>query len=411
MDRYIMKNGKSIQFKRTATLCLMGFLLIFGYAIARPCIDSLFLEHYSSDALPKAWLITAFIGIFVIAIYNNFNQKYAILSLYGGVSLVCAGLLGVLLIAYFAGFVPAIFILYIWKELYMVVLMETYWSFADIVFSISTARYTYGLVLTMSSLGGIIGNLAVGPFARVVGSKVALCSLVLFLFLGFVIAYLARSISDEKPQSSGSKTQVGLGLKTMWSSRYLMPLGLLVCTVQMVIGLIDYRFNTMLSFEFSDTDLRTQVLGQIHAAVNVISISIQLCTGPLLKLIGIGNAFKSIPFLLAAVMFSFVLMPHFALMLAVKISSKALDYSLLRGVKEILYIPLSRAEKTQGKGIIDIFMYRLARGFVAALLMGLIAIGATGYVMEIALCLVFLWLILAIVIARRYRSLVRVQDN
>jgi AAA family ATP:ADP antiporter len=406
-----MKNAKSIQFKQTVTLCFMGFFLIFGYAFARPCIDSLFLEHYSSDALPKAWLITAFFGIFVIGIYNRFNQKYAILSLYGRASLVCAGILIILLAFYFAGFVPAIFILYIWKELYMVVLMETYWSFADIVFSINTARYTYGLALAMSSIGGIIGNLVVGPFARLFGSQVALCSLIFFLLIGVAIAYLARSVSDEKPKYAGDNARVDLGIKTLWSSRYLVPLGLLVCTVQMVIGLIDYRFNTMLSAEFVNTDMRTQVLGQIHAAVNVISISIQLCTGPLLKLIGISNAFKGIPFVLAAIMCSFVIMPHFALMLGVKISSKALDYSLLRGVKEILYIPLSREEKTQGKGIIDIFMYRLARGLIALLLMALIGCNLTSFVMPIALGLVFLWLILAIIIAKRYQGLVKPQDN
>jgi ATP/ADP translocase len=305
--------------------------------------------------------------------------------------------------------VPAIFILYIWKEIYMVVLMETYWSFANIVFSISTARYTYGLALAMSSVGGIIGNLVVGPFARIMGTKVALCSLVFFLLIGALISYLARSVSDEQPHKK--KIDINMGLQVMIKSRYLILLGLLVCTVQMVIGLIDYRFNTMLSENYTNTDIRTQVLGQIHAAVNVISISIQLCTGPLLKFLGIGNAFKGIPFVLASIVFAFILMPQFALMLAVKISSKALDYSLQRGVKEILYIPLSREEKTQGKGIIDIFMYRLGRGIIAMMLIGLYSFGFLNYVMPLSLGLVIIWLILAIIIAKRYQQLVKPQDS
>jgi AAA family ATP:ADP antiporter len=406
-----MENANSLQFKRIITLYIMGFLLIFGYSFARPCIDSIYLEHYSSDTLPNAWLITAFCSIFVIAFYNRINQKFSILSLYGWASLVCAGLLSVLLVAYFAGFVPAIFILYIWKELYMVVLMETYWSFADMVFSISTARHTYGLAMAMSSLGGVFGNLLVGPFARAVGSRWALCSLVIMLILGFVIAYCARSIGDEKPQANKKKTDVGVGIKTLFQSKYLVPLAVLVCTVQVVIGLIDYRFNSMLQENYVNTDMRTEMLGYIHAAVNVVGISIQVFTGPILKIFGIGNTFKSIPFLLAAFMLAFVVMPSFAIMLAVKISSKALDYSLLRGVKEILYIPLSREEKTQGKGLIDIFMYRMARGFSSILLMGLIAVGLTAYVMELSLLLVILWLVLAIIIARRYQGLVVNQED
>lgn len=406
-----MNNANSIQFKRVITLYIMGFLLIFGYSFARPCIDSIYLEHYSSDTLPNAWLITAFCSAFVIAFYNRINQRFSILSLYGWASLVCAALLTVLLTAYFLGFVPAIFILYIWKELYMVVLVETYWSFADMVFSINSARHTYGLAMAISSLGGVFGNLIVGPFARAVGSRWALTSLVVMLIFGFVISYCARSIGDEKPKRKDKHAEVGVGIKTLFQSKYLVPLALLVCTVQVVIGLIDYRFNSMLQENYINTDMRTEVLGYLHAAVNVVGIAFQLCTGPILKIFGIGATFKSIPFLLAAGMLAFVLIPKFALMLVVKISSKALDYSLLRGVKEILYIPLTREEKTQGKGLIDIFVYRIAKGFSSLLLLGLIALGMSAYVMELSLLLVILWLILAIIIARRYQSLVGTEEE
>ncbi len=401
-----MKNSSSIHFKRIVTLYVMGFLLIFGYSFARPCIDSIYLEHYSSDTLPTAWLITAFCSIFVISLYNRINQKFSILSLYGWVSLLCAAILAILLSAYFAGFVPAIFILYIWKEIYMVVLMETYWSFADMVFSISTARHTYGLAMAISSLGGVFGNLLVGPFAKSVGSRWALTSLIVMLALGFVISYCARHVGDEKPEASKKKTDVGVGLKVLFQSKYLVPLAILVCTVQIVIGLIDYRFNSMLQENYINTDMRTEILGYLHAAVNVVGISIQVFTGPILRIFGIGNTFKSIPFLLAGFMMAFVLLPNFAIMLTVKISSKALDYSLLRGVKEILYIPLSREEKTQGKGLIDIFMYRMARGFSSLLLMGFIAMGLSAFVMELSLVFVILWLVLAIIIAKRYQALV-----
>ncbi|MCA9507970.1 MAG: hypothetical protein KC505_06075 [Myxococcales bacterium] len=406
-----MNNSNSLQLKRVITLYAMGFLLIFGYSFARPCIDSIYLEHYSSDTLPNAWLLTAFLSAFVIAIYNRINQRYSILSLYGWLSLLCAGSLALLLAAYFWGFIPAIFILYVWKEIYMVVLVETYWSFADMVFSISSARHTYGLAMAVSSLGGVFGNLIVGPFARTVGSRWALWSLVFLLILGFFIAYCARSIGDEKPQESKKTAKMGVGIKTLLQSRYLVPLALLVCTVQVVTGLIDFKFNSMLQENYVNTDMRTEMLGYIHATVNVVGIAIQLCTGPILKLFGIASTFKSIPFLLAACLLAFVILPKFALMLAVKISSKALDYSLLRGVKEILYIPLSREEKTQGKGIIDIFIYRIAKGLSSILLLSLIAIGLSAYVIELSFALVVIWLILAIVIARRYQLLVGADEN
>lgn len=406
-----MRIHNSIQTKRIITLYAMGFMLIFGYAFARPCIDSIFLEHYSNDDLPTAWLITSLVTVFVIAFYNRLNQRFAILSLFGGLSLVCALMLALLLGAYFVGFIPAIFMLYIWKELYMVVLMETYWSFADIVFSISTARHTYGIAMAISSLGGVLGNLVVGPTARFLGTRMALCLLFIFLVMGFLIAHLGRKIGDEKPNHQKEKNHVGVGIKTLFQSKYLVPLALLACTVQVVTGLIDYRFNGMLQENYSNTDMRTEILGNIHAAVNIIGVSIQVSMGLVLRAIGISSTFKIIPLLLSVAMFSFILMPHFAIIVAVKIANKSLDYSLFRGVKEILYIPLTREEKTQGKGLIDIFMYRLARGLSSLLLMGMIALGLAPLVMEISLALVILWLVLAAIITKRYQSMVKTSDE
>ncbi len=391
--------------KRLLTLYVMGFLTVFGYAFARPCIDSMFLEHYSNDDLPSAWLLTSLASAFVIAIYNRYNQRYAILHLYGMASIICAVFLVFLLLLYYSGFVPAIFLLYIWKEIYMVVLMETYWSFADIVFSITTAKHSYGLAMAISSFGGLLGNLIVGPVAKKLGTPLALCSLIVFLVMGLAITYFGRKVADEKPNTK-QRANVGLGIKVLFSSRYLVPLAILACTVQIVTALIDYRFNGMLQENYVNTDARTEMLGLIHAAVNVFGISIQLLMGPILRIFGIFNTFYSIPFLLSCFMLSFVVLPLFAIFVSVKISKKALDYSLFRGVKEILYIPLTREEKTQGKGLIDIFMYRLARGLSSILLMGMIAVGIASHVMEMSLAFSLLWLVLAAIIAQRYRALV-----
>lgn len=283
--------------------------------------------------------------------------------------------------------------------------METYWSYADIVFSISTARMTYGVAMAVSSFGGVIGNLIVGPLAKTFGTKETLSGLIFLLLLGSIICLVARKLADEKPKPKKSPA-FGSGLKVLFNSRYLVPMALLVCVAQMVIGLIDYRFNTMLKDTYVNTDLRTELLGQLHAAVNIFGIMLQLLTGPMLKIFGIANTFQSVPFMLGILIVGFITLPQFWLCLTVKASSKTFDYSIMRGVKEILYIPLSREEKTQGKGLIDIFIYRLARGFSSLTLISLFSLGASVYVMEFSLALVAIWLWLAVIIGKRYQQLV-----
>lgn len=405
-----MEMNYLLQKKRIITLYSLGFLLVFGYAIARPCIDSILLEHYSNDVFPKAWLITAFASMFVIAFYNRFNQKYAILTMHGYISLISALSLIILLSAFFLGFIPAIFLLYIWKEIYMVVLMETYWSYANMVFCTKTAKNRYGKAMTVASLGGILGNIIVSPMALYLGSKVTLCFLVLFLLLGFVIAYKAKNIADEKPNLP-KKNDFNLGIKTLFKSKYLVPLAFLICIVQVTIGLIDYEFNGLLKEHYADTDSRTALLGQIHAAINILGVGLQLLTSYILKIAGIGATFASIPFLLGICVIAFIAIPQFIFMVLVKIISKTLDYSLLRGTKEILYIPLSRAEKTQGKGFIDIFFYRLAKGLSSLILFAMISLSFSSYIMILALALIILWFILSLIISYRYQNLIAEQEK
>lgn len=399
-----MININTLMTKRLISLYVIGFLLVFGYAFARPCIDSMFLEYYSHDHLPLAWILTSLTSVLVIIIYNKYNQNYAILPLYGYVSLLCAAILLILLSLYFLGFIVSVFLMYIWKEIYMVVLMETYWSYADIVFSMNTAKHTYGLAMAISSLGGVLGNLVVGPTASLIGTKFALCFLLLFLIVGFLISILNRDIADEKP--SNKKTSFDIfGFKILFKSKYLVPLGVLACLVQIFVGLIDYQFNGMLRDAYINTDMRTEIIGQIHATVNFISFVIQLSMGPILRIFGMGATFKAIPMLLMGAVILFLFIPQFSIFIAVKIANKTFDYSLFRGIKEMLYIPLSREEKTQGKGLIDIFIYRLARGLSSALLIAMISVGLASFVMELSLILTFFWLLLAIVIIKRYRSL------
>ena len=399
-----------LQKKRIITLYSLGFLLVFGYSFARTCIDSILLEHYSSDIFPKAWLITAFASMFVIAFYNRFNQKYAVLTMYGYISLISALSLILLLGIFFAGFIPAIFILYIWKEIYMVVLMETYWSYANMVFCTKTAKNRYGKAMTIASIGGLLGNILVSPMALYLGSKITLCFLVIFLLIGFIIAYKAKNLADEKPQAP-AKSDINLGIKTLFKSKYLVPLAILICTVQVVIGLIDYNFNGLLKENYLDTDTRTALLGQIHAAINILGIALQVLTSYILKFVGIKTTFAAIPFLLGIFVVTFIAIPQFIFMIFIKVSSKTLDYSLLRGTKEILYIPLSRSEKTQGKGIIDIFLYRLAKGLSSLILFFMISFNLSYYVMSLALVLILLWFILSLIISYRYQKLISTCDE
>ena len=122
-----------------------------------------------------------------------------------------------------------------------------------------------------------------------------------------------------------------------------------------------------------------------------------------------GRTLMIIPLFLGGAVAVFAVAPRFATMAVAKVASKCFDYSIFRAAKEILYIPLSHEEKTQGKALIDILTYRVAKGAVSALLLLLqwLALSGVWLLSGITLTVVAVWLGTAVAIARRHAARMR----
>jgi len=77
----------------------------------------------------------------------------------------------------------------------------------------------------------------------------------------------------------------------------------------------------------------------------------------------------------------------------------------------MLYIPLSYMEKTRGKALIDILVYRTAKSSAALLMIFLLAMGLAAYAMHIVLGLMVVWILLAVLIVKRYKSIVALHNE
>ena len=78
---------------------------------------------------------------------------------------------------------------------------------------------------------------------------------------------------------------------------------------------------------------------------------------------------------------------------------KAIDYSLFRAAKEILYIPLSFDARYRSKELIDVFGYRFGKGGASLAVTAAVAQGVVftaGRYAALALGAVFVWLALVI---------------
>jgi AAA family ATP:ADP antiporter len=378
----------------------LAFVVLASYAIARPATESLFLETHGSARLPWVWLAVAASVSATVAVYRRACARVALPRLLTWALAISGAVLAVLLALRGVWDSGATFLLYCWKDVYVVVLVEILWSIANAVFALSTAKWAYGLFCAAGSLGGIVANLGVGSLSHAIGSANAPWAVLPVLFVaGLVGAWLApiwglsapaspvRSAADEKGPSGAAIVR---GSRTL-----LLLLGLSAC-VQVAITLVDYQFNHTMERAFPHMDARTAAIGRVYATIDGASLLLQLATGAILRVVGVRATLLAVPFILGAAVAAFALSPRALTISIAKVVSKSFDYSLFRAAKEILYLPLSYAEKTQGKAVVDVMTYRVSKAGASLLLLAL----AGALVTPITISLLVAWALLTEMVTR-----------
>ncbi|MBU0552419.1 hypothetical protein KJ940_13175 [Myxococcota bacterium] len=394
---------------RALLFALLAFTPLASYEIARPASESIFLSAHGAEALPKAWLLVALGATLIIGLYNLFAARVALPKLMASLAGLSAAALIVLKLGVDREIPGATYLLYLWKDLYIVLLIEVFWTIANASLSFSAAKWIYGLLCAAGSLGSITGArlLQHAIQARGLSTPDALLWTLPFLAL---IAVIALALGRAAPVEAAAKPRPGLGelregLRIFRESPYLSYLLLLILLVQLIITLVDYQFNAIIQAEIPDKAARTVALAQVYERISYGALAMQLLTGIFIATLGLRGAMLLIPGLIFTSIFALILYPSALMAAAAKITGKVLDYSLFRAAKELLYLPLSYREKTQGKAIIDMLTYRIAKGGVALLLQGLIAGGLAAWIGEMTLVGVVIWVVLIVIVLRRHRAL------
>lgn len=392
--------------KRTAALCFLASLLLCSYAIVRPASESLFLDAHGSENLMNVWIMVALTVCLVVPVFNRWSQPKNLIRVFSLTCFVCAGLLAVLLVFLDQGVFGSHYALYVWKDIYIIILVETFWSLANVVFAIKDAKKTYGLFCASGALGGFIGNFGGGELAQLYGSSTIIWITVgLLIVIGILTVPLASGLKYDKKKQVSEATSLMAGFEVIKKSSYLLWLLALIAVTQIVINFVDYEYNRFLELSYPDTDVRTSISFKVYGIIDAGSLVLQLLTAFILRVLGIPLTLLAIPAILGISVVSFLISPSFAVVSVTKVMSKVMDYSIFRAAKEILYIPLSYTEKTQGKAVIDMMTYRLAKGLSAVILTIIGVKAASSILSPLMLFLVLGWLGITVVIVRRYQEI------
>lgn len=354
---------RHILFAAFAISAAASFLLC-GYEFIRAVSESLFIAAYTAENLPRVLAAVLPGLLLVLYIYGR------LLSWLGAkrtlaISAVLSGTL--ILGCYFAllsGVRFATAILYVFREAYIVIVIEQFWSFVNSTLTTKQAKTINGPFCAIASVGSVVGGLLVSRWAETLGSETLLLFTAASLIPAAIFGVIAYNLGGEpKPSAAEEGGRLGhLGVKTLFSSRYLVFIGLLILCTQTISTVLIIRFDGLVEKEILNTDTMTAYFGKFYATLGAISAVLQLIVVPIaLRFVSLRIIHIGIPIVHLINGLVLTLTPSLRTASRAYLTFKALDYSLFRAAKELFYIPLSYDERYRAKQIIDSFGYRSAK--------------------------------------------------
>ena len=176
--------------------------------------------------------------------------------------------------------------LFLFKELYIVLLIEQYWSYINSSISASTAKKINGPITGIAGIGGAVGGTLVAMSAESLGNRVH----------GTRWPRLhssPRRSSLTWPTVSSGNPSTTAEIRVPWvtwrlslfrENPVLVSLLAIVLSSQVIAAVLDFKFQSLLSVEFAgNPDKETAFQGWFWGTLNTSVLAFQFVITPLLS--------------------------------------------------------------------------------------------------------------------------------
>lgn len=346
------------------------FILISTLLIIKPTANGLFLSLYGVEALPIAYVLTAFIAVIVSVLYSYFISRYSVYKLLRSsmyASIVFLSAIGVLLIF---NIVPHItlYSLYLFVAIFGILTASQFWLMANQVFNTREAKKYFGWIGSGAIAGGIAGGYLASIFSDWLGSDRLLFVAAGVLLIGLYIlhrmsTYVPKQETEEQATQFEPFKLFTIPLKLVFESKHLTYLAILIALSVFTAKMIDYQFGYFATQAFPDEDELTSFFGFWYSSFNIISLLIQLfVTQRVVGKLGVGLSLYILPGLLFINVGILIGLPMLMIVLSMKLFDGSLKQSINKAAVELLSIPIPDSIKLKTKTFLDVFVDSLATG-------------------------------------------------
>jgi len=367
---------------KAALLSSWFFVTVATFWLLKPVRIATLLAHLGARETPYVRLAAVGIVAIVVAGYsaivNRITRVQLVRVVNGGFALVLVAfwLAWRLFGPVIAAQRPFVWAIYVMVELYAVLMIGVFWTYANDIVTTSESNRLYGII----GLGGILGGTAGGVFVDVFARSIGPMNLLLAC-AALVLACAALGSLTEKvlapPASRHEWRDAGHGaalegMREVMSSRYLTLLVFVVVAYELTSTLSDFGINIVFEHAFKSEVELTKMYGRLGWIASITAVVSQVVLVPLL-LPSKRVALLLPPFAMIASAVGVVVLPVLATAMILGITDRGLNYSIQQSTWESLYVPLDPEQKYKAKAFIDMFVDRAAKAGAAFVLVALIA--------------------------------------
>jgi AAA family ATP:ADP antiporter len=343
------------------------FLILFSYPFVRVATTTMFLDTYGAAATPKAQVVgIVFVSLFIMVI-NHFQKRYGIHKIYSIFSAATAATFLVLYLVLKLGWQPAAFILYSFKEAYIVLVVHLIVGYCNHYFTSEQVKLFYGPLGGLGSLGALLGGIITSFIAKNLGITTVMFSSSLFLGVtSFLFWKTIRVEYKEEEKKQVSPLRAVAGVK-----EYAFLIAAIIALSQFAITVAELKFNLLFEQLVASSQGRAEKLALVYSSINAVALFMQFIVLPLLAIrVSTKVLHYFVPLFYILVFFlgngigGELLLP----VVASFVLFKGTDYSLFAVIKEVLYQSMGTMQKYGAKYIADMFSYRTAKGFISLVL-------------------------------------------
>jgi len=397
-------------------MALNVFLLLTAYYIIKPVREALILSEWGAEAKIYASAGQALLLLGVIPLYSRLADLMKVRRLIATVLIFFAACLVVFYLLARMGISLGI-PFYLWVGIFNMMVVAQFWSFANDYYTEEQGKRLFAIIGFGMSAGAVFGGFITKKLIHPLGLyQLMLLSAALLIF-SLLLTFAAanrktgsgRTPDELRPPDEEKMGGPG-GFTLVLKNRYLLLIALMMILANLVNTTGEYILGAKVKESYEGAVAIGDFYAGFFSVVNLVGLLTQLfLVSRIVRWIGVNRALMVLPLVAMGGYIMIALFPVLGVARWAKTAENATDYSLQNTVRNMLFLPTSRAEKFKAKQAIDAFFVRAGDVMAALVVLGgttLLGLAPSGFAL-VNVVVASLWVVLAFFIGRRYLLLSR----